>query len=72
LRFASLDGAMLLRAKLVNANLTEARLSGANLRGADLTGATMSKTNVDGICFDDTTQWPKSFTPPSDPNGCER
>jgi uncharacterized protein YjbI with pentapeptide repeats len=52
--------------------LTDAIVSGADLRGANLTGAKLEAGKVEGICFDDQTQWPNGFTPPSNPNGCER
>jgi uncharacterized protein YjbI with pentapeptide repeats len=71
LKFARLIDAHMSGAKLVGANLTAADLSGVDLSGADLTDAKLSTSDLDSICFDDETRWPKSIPRPSNPNGCK-
>ncbi len=70
LNSADLTEARLFQAKLVGAHLTGATLSGATLSGANLTGANLTRaalTGADliGTTFDESTQWPDGFTPPS-------
>ena len=71
LKFARLNDADLTGAKLVGADLTHTQFSGADLTGADLTDTELDTYFLDSVCFDDETRWPKSFSPPSNPNGCK-
>ncbi|MFI7001402.1 pentapeptide repeat-containing protein [Nocardia sp. NPDC050175] len=74
LHVADLNGADLTGAKLLGANLTGADLNGANLHLANLTGVDLTDAKLDDASFihakyDETTQWPEGFAPPSpEPN----
>ena len=52
-------------ANLKAANLEDAHLNAADLRGAFFVGASLKNTNLQGALWDDTTVWPRDFTPPS-------
>ena len=62
LQGAHLEGANLRRSVLHGADLRRARLNGADLTGADLEGA-----QLEGASWDNQTQWPDGFSPPSPP-----
>ena len=65
LRGADLSGADLNRADLSGANLSRADLSGANLSWADLRRADLRRANLSGAVWNDKTQWPEGFAPPT-------
>ena len=75
LRHADLDGASLSGANLIGANLSRAHLTGsdlsranlwgADLRGADLTGADLRGADLFDVWYDEETDWPDGFTPPT-------
>ncbi|NJM75103.1 MAG: hypothetical protein HC852_04100 [Acaryochloridaceae cyanobacterium RU_4_10] len=46
-------------------DLSRADLTHANLQGTNLEGATLDGVQWEGIVYDDTTQFPKGFNPPS-------
>jgi len=72
---ANLDDAVLSGANLYKADLSGAEiltpylggadLSFANLTGADLSGASLFNTRLSHVCYDNTTDWPDGFEPPS-------
>jgi uncharacterized protein YjbI with pentapeptide repeats len=68
LREAQLAGARLVNAKLRGADLRGAKIGASDLRGADLRGADLRETslddaNLEGAWFDDTTKFPRGFSP---------
>jgi pentapeptide repeat protein len=64
LREATLRNADLSNADLRSADLTGACLDGAVLRGTDLSDARLQDTGLAGVITDDTTRWPRGFSPP--------
>jgi len=69
---ADLTNSVAWRANLSGANLTATRLNNADLTGADLSGANLTDASLRGavltsVIYDDTTVWPRGFTPPSRP-----
>ncbi|MBF6331798.1 pentapeptide repeat-containing protein [Nocardia transvalensis] len=63
---ASLRDADLYRADLDHADLAGADLTGAYLVGANLAGANLNGTKLSGIVYDNTTNWPDGFMPPTE------
>jgi uncharacterized protein YjbI with pentapeptide repeats len=66
----------LIHAKLIGLVFTDlgpADLRGAMLQGADLSRVDLSSANLEGVCYDKSTNWPQGFAPPppGDPNVCE-
>jgi len=49
---------------LYGARLAEADFTGSDLRGADLSGADAFGAKFTGVKYDDSTKWPRGFTPP--------
>lgn len=65
---ANLRGALLLKVNLKETGLGQANLKGACLRGPediDLDTKGLTPEQVAGAFWDETTQWPKGFTPPA-------
>jgi uncharacterized protein YjbI with pentapeptide repeats len=60
----NLSGADLSHVDFSGANLSGANLSDADLMDANLTGANLSEANLDGVLYDDETEWPEDFEPP--------
>ena len=58
---ADLSGANLSEADLRYAYIGAADFSGADLSGADLRHTDLGSARLDGIKFDDRTQWPNGF-----------
>ena len=58
-----LEGAQLSGASLFDADVEGANLSGANLVGTDLRQANLTSVDLEGASYDDSTQWPRRFTP---------
>lgn len=65
---ARLNPAYLVGADLSYADLTNADLSYANLAGANLAGADLAGTILNGVCYDEATNWPDGFRAPADPD----
>ena len=61
---ANLRGADLRGADLNGADLWGANLYMADLQAADLEDAWLDEANLTGTKYDNTTIWPKGFTPP--------
>jgi uncharacterized protein YjbI with pentapeptide repeats len=61
---ANLTNADMTRAILTDAILTDALLIDAILIGANLTRADLTRAILQGITYDETTTWPRDFTPP--------
>lgn len=62
---ADLRGASLGGADLTDARFTASDLMGVDLRGADLHGADLAEARVSNICYDELTDWPEGFDPPT-------
>jgi len=65
---ANLKRADLREANLHNATLERADLTQADLRGTDLRRANLTSAKLDHVRFDDKTQWPLGFDPPTPPS----
>ncbi len=63
LRNANLTGAELIGATLVGADLRGAKLVNAQLQQADLSRAKLQGTDCRGAQYNETTEWPKGFSP---------
>ncbi len=61
-----LSGANLEGSNLSQANLSRANLSQTNLRETNLREANLTDANLTSAKYNDNTQWPEGFTPPSD------
>jgi hypothetical protein len=66
LRKANFTGGTKFRANFTAADLSGADLSFSDLKGANFTGATLAGCKLEDASFDETTKWPKGFTPPPD------
>lgn len=74
LQNADLSDSQLIQVNLAYSNLARADLSGASIWSANLShtylvgtnfsSAVLTGTTLDGVCYDDTTVWPKDFVPP--------
>jgi WD40 repeat protein len=58
---ATLKDALLKQANLTFANLSRVDLTGATLYGANLEGVNLSDAHLEGVLYDDQTQWPQGF-----------
>jgi uncharacterized protein YjbI with pentapeptide repeats len=66
LRKAILSGGTKFRANFSGADLTGIDLSFCDLKGANFTGAVLTGCKLEDASFDETTKWPKGYTPPPD------
>jgi len=66
LRNADLRGAYLNDANFYSSDLNKANLSGATLSGANFKLSDLRGAILDDIKYDDSTKWPRGFTPPAE------